>query len=210
MVPLRCSKCSTFGHDCILVPQTRPTHEQSRARSSQDNHKAQNVNCIQKAKVNDQQVVNRRDKGKKISDTHPQPRELGPLNGAKNDGNIFADFNPFNGIDEQAMKKDLVEGLQLNLQFGISPSCQLSTVPTCAHTGLIPCIYYSCATDIQEECQGNLLDEETHERYASIEDSHEDVLEVAFTMPQSARQRKKEAKIHFSGNYPKGCQRVLS
>ena len=73
--------------------------------------------------------------------------------------------------------------------------------------GLIPYEYDREDHVPEDGCLGNSQNEDTIEKDDIIETLNEVETETAFASPISARQRKREAKMLFSGNRPKGRHR---
>ena len=149
-------------------------------------------------------MVQRRDKGKHIvSDVQPQPRGQLHTNKTSHDGNKFAALHLVNGIDEPASLAETLKAIPI----GPSPPCQPSYDPACSRSSPIPYVYAFEANDHQEECPRVPLDEEVQE-IADLSNNVQEVeVEAVYPTTMSARQRKKEAKIRFSGTRPKGRHR---
>ena len=58
-----------------------------------------------------------------------------------------------------------------------------------------------------DDCVGRFVEEGSHEEDDAIENPQEAAITAAIASPISARQKKKEAKMLFSGSRPKGRHR---
>ena len=109
--------------------------------------------------MNTWQVVNRRDKGKRIvPSAQPKPIDKSSQRGFWNNGNKFSVLSlPTRTVDLDP-QEDLVEAYTPSAEIGVRMSCQTPNVPTCSRTGLIPCIYELEANDLLEDCPRTPLD----------------------------------------------------
>ena len=141
-------------------------------------------------------MVNRRDKGKhKVTNLQPKPKDVVSPGGPQIDDNMFSALSQVNELSEQVVTgSETANHLEVPLRASISSHANL---------GSISYIYDTKASD----CSGNPTVVEFHEveeTNGESDESKEVEVEEAFVRPISARQRKKEAKMLFSGSRPKG------
>ena len=205
--PSRCSICSTFGHDCNKGATqghgraaSRPIPSPSRPTSNR--HRSP------PAKAGVWQVVQKKDHGKNtiqdlVSTSSPH---------------VFEVADRCSSQEKQVTEKDTylspvgyaaspVEHIVHSIS-DFPPLCEYrtSTVPTNnSFNGLIPYVYNCEDTVLQDDNGGESPNEAVLEQDYTSESFSDTKVQVA--SPISARQRKKEAKMLFSGSRPKGRHR---
>ena len=199
--PTRCSKCSTFGHDCHTVAKQRPDLVNHKSNPYAAGHPILKHNRNNSTKDRVWQVVQRKDKGKRIcedSGLGESPRVSPHRCVASDTGfsqekqvSVVDEHVIYSVIDSSPMCENRTASVQINNSFN----------------ALIP-YEYDREDDVPiDGCMGNSQDEGTIEKEDIIETINEVEIETVFASPISARQRKREAKMLFSGSRPKGRHR---
>ena len=214
--PLRCSSCSTFGHDCQKEAYQRTRHVHN-PNPSQSGHRNLAINPSRNNTTKDGvwQVVQRKDKASKMVASFT-------LDGNPS-GNYHRSVVPGRGSSpgKQETRNDNIliparsaASASEHVLYSIidpSPSCENRTAPVPidnSFNGLIPYVY-DRETNVPEDdcegdppCEGTLEDDEHNANFNGVE------VEIVSTSPISARHRKREAKMLFSGSRPKGRHRL--
>ena len=203
-MPIRCAKCSMFGHNCNKVASKTQGYTAHRANPAQTYYPTPSLNHHNMVKQDVWQVVQKKDKGKKI------------VEGAELDMITIASTQRL-----KANNRERSPGLEgcvasssehILYSFNNVPTiCEnrTSTVPIDnSFNGLIPYVYDREDNGPLDDAEGRSLEEGSHEEDDTNENPHETAVAVAaIATPISARQKKREAKMLFSGSRPKGRHR---
>ena len=212
--PIRCSNCSTFGHDCNRVANLRPGFGAHRMNPNQSYRPTPNIDHHNRDREGVWQVVQRKDKVKKTVQGVGMDVSLRvPTQAfeATNRGKCQMNQAPKRGLSHNSEGCGASSSEHVLYSITDSPStCEnrTSAVPiNNSFNGLIPYVYERDDDGPIDGCVGGPLKEGNHEEDDTDEKFQEAVEAMDVSTPISARQMKKEAKLLFSGSRPKGRHR---
>ena len=214
--PPRCATCSTFGHDCHKEALQRPKHVAHNPNPYQTNHRTTTQNCRHQNSTNEGmwQVVQRKNKVNKIVEgtnlnDSPRGSPQQPVN--QGDRSLLErqvannDNNPYLARCDANASEHVVHSIIESPSSYENRTANVSI--NNSFQGLIPYVYDREAKvpvndcEVDSPCEGTLEKDDTIENFNVVED------ETASASPISARQRKREAKMLFSGSRPKSRHR---
>ena len=189
--PLRCKKCSSFGHDCFKTVHKPVVTNPNRHTYSKRKGVWKVVSVKDNVSSKGWTVVNRKDKGKKVADGHPSHSSGGrPLGGPKSVSNMFSALSRV--VEEtDPIDRNVVDAAHTR---DFHPS-NVRADSSC-HPSLVPDREAACDT----------LDVEGDDIVEDFDVGYDEQLQTPESS-MSSRQRKKEAKMKFSGSRPKGRHR---